>query len=243
MDIPITFLRGVRLGLREAYHGFRVLHWADHDRRHPGGAGWVPEADNAGNLTGRMTGTGRNAPGGARDRVINEWGKSGERWTRLRAGGPQVPLPLADRLRAGEDFRIMDGKSLQDLREYNQYAVEDGIYKPANDLIQQIKAAGNVGMYSRIYARLTSNVLDTRVKAEKQIITLFANNWHRAKQMSWFKEKIEFQYKLVKKTEIVHLWKFLMQLQNKILHNLNDKTMKEILEKLMKILGWSSKLA
>jgi len=244
MDIPVKFvLKGVGFGLGEVYHGSRVLYWANYDRRHAGdGTGW-DELDAAGNPTGRRAGTGRNAPGGARDRVIKQWGKSGERWTNLWAGGPRVPQPLAERLRAGEDFHIMDGKSLQDLRDYNQYAVEDGIYKPANDLIHQIRNAGPIGPYANICARLTSNEADVRITMEKKIISLFANMWHRAQQMDWFREKIDVQYKVVKKVEALDTWKWLMQVQNQILHNLNDKTMKEIFEKLMKILGWAASKA
>src|SRR5437764_419089 len=122
-------LKGLWFVGREAYHGTRVLHWKNYDRLNPdgGATGWVRQPD------GTYLGTGRNAPGGARDRLRRQWGGI---WARGLA-----PRPLIDRLRAGEKFDLLKPKSPQELRVYNQWAVQN-VLAASENLHQKINAGG-----------------------------------------------------------------------------------------------------
>lgn len=234
MDIPIKFAvtKGVPLfwrglGLRAAYRGIRVGLWQEADRRDPGGA------------------AARNAARGARDKIRREWGGM---WAAalpralfpnmpgMPAVGALPPLTVVERM--AQPFRVMEGRTPEELREHNLWAMKYGIYEPASQLIEQIRSGGldANGMFSRLHRDLISDDIKMVYQAEASIIDLFAVNWHRAMQTAWFKEKIEVEWEIAKKIENSNKWKLLLQQWQKILHGYNDNTLPKILEDLMKLL-------
>jgi len=247
MDVPPTWiLRGVGFGLREGYRAARVQHWKSYDRSHADGTGWVLQPD------GTYLGTGRNAPGGPRDTLIREWGKSGVSWTRQGAwrarrwmGGPLAPLPsdvLKAQWRSGKDFNTMEAHPLAELQLYNEYAVEEGIYIPAGNFIQKVRAEGPNGEHARFYDRITSPVAAVMIAAEQAIINLFVQNWHRFEQMKHFMYKIHYEKKMAKKLERASAGTLLVQIEQKVIGDLSKDTMPKVSEfwmKLMRGLGLS----
>lgn len=219
MDIaPKLVLQGTRLGLRFGYRSLRRLHWYDIDRRDPIGAAQ------------------RNAPGGMRDTTRREWGGI---WARHLA-----PLPsdvLKAQWGAGKNFATMKGHSLAEVQAYNEYSVQEGIYRPAGQFLQQIRDVGPFGDYARIYERLTSPVVDIRTKAEKEIINIFTRNWHRVEQMKHFLNKLHFEKKMAKKLEKVASWKSLVQMFHETVRSLNDGKMLKLFDKLLELLGDTTK--
>jgi hypothetical protein len=228
MDIPTYALKG--LGdlawygaVRPAYRSLRAAHWIDTDRRDPEGA------------------DARNAAEGARARIRREWGGwwTGERWGLPLL--PDLPAPtmeeqMEEKWKNG-DLNLMSEPSPADLKAYHSIFFRKNLLEPFAEKMQQIIDAGPESPYAPWYRRLTSRETTDREAAMRDIEDICKDISYRTLREDQFRSKLEYEHEAAKKVNWAYIKNFLVDQWNKTLHSLNDTTMKDILEKLMKLLS------